>query len=236
MKHVTLIIYFLIFNSIILKSNNSILSDGKWIKIGVTESGVYKIDKNFFLDNDLSIENIDPNRIQIFGSGYNGSLPQINYKSNLIQPVELESSFHGNDDNYFDDGEYLYFFLNSSDRVYFDTINNVMSSQKNIYSDTSYYLISYNLNERKKINERILTSSYDSTTSVANNFFHYENDFYSIIQSGREWFGSIFSSGESQNIDLFEIEDDSRIDLEISLISRSTVESSFSIFFNEQLV
>ena len=68
MKHVTLIIYFLIFNSIILKSNNSILSDGKWIKIGVTESGVYKIDKNFFLDNDLSIENIDPNRIQIFGS------------------------------------------------------------------------------------------------------------------------------------------------------------------------
>ena len=87
MKHVTLIIYFLIFNSFILKSNNSILSNGKWIKIGVTESGVYKIDKNFFLDNDLSIENIDPNRIQIFGSGYNGSLPQINYKSNLIQPV-----------------------------------------------------------------------------------------------------------------------------------------------------
>ena len=80
MKHVTLIIYFLIFNSIILKSNNSILSDGKWIKIGVTESGVYKIDKNFFLDNDLSIENIDPNRIQIFGAGYNGLLPQINYK------------------------------------------------------------------------------------------------------------------------------------------------------------
>ena len=63
MKHVTLIIYFLIFNSIILKSKNSILSDGKWIKIGVTESGVYKIDKNFFLDNDLSIEIIDPNRI-----------------------------------------------------------------------------------------------------------------------------------------------------------------------------
>ena len=55
MKHVTLIIYFLIFNSIILKSNNSILSGGKWIKIGVTESGVYKIDKNFFLDNDLSL-------------------------------------------------------------------------------------------------------------------------------------------------------------------------------------
>ena len=77
MKHVTLIIYFLIFNSIILKSNNSILSDGKWIKIGVTESGVYKIDKNFFLDNDLSIENIDPNRIQIFGSGYNLSLIHI---------------------------------------------------------------------------------------------------------------------------------------------------------------
>ena len=77
MKHVTLIIYFLIFNFFILKSNNSILSDGKWIKIGVTESGVYKIDKNFFLDNDLSIENIDPNRIQIFGSGYNLSLIHI---------------------------------------------------------------------------------------------------------------------------------------------------------------
>ena len=233
MKKIILLSLFLL-NTFLLKSNNSILRDGNWLKIGITESGVYKIDLEFFKIHNLDAPNIDPSKIQIFGSGYNGPLPQLNSKSNLFQPVEIQSSFIGDDDNNLDNGEYLFFYLQSSNSFFYDSINNIMSSNKNIYSDTAYYLLTYNSQENKSINNNYNASNYDSISSHGNHFYHYENDRYSIIQSGREWFGKIFSSGDSQNINLFEIKDNSQIDLEISLVSRSTVESSFDLFFNDK--
>lgn len=235
MKQIILLSLFLL-NTSLLKSNNSILKDGNWVKIGIIESGVYKIDLDFFKMHNLYNGVIDPNKIQIFGSGYNGSVPQLNSKSNLFQPVEIETSFIGNDDNNLDEGEYLFFYLQSSDILLYDSINNLMSSKKNIYTDTAYYLLTYNSTENKNIINNDNISNYDSISSHGNYFYHYENDRFSIIQSGREWFGKIFSSGESHNINLFEIQDDSQIDLEISLVSRSTVESSFDLFFNDKSI
>ena len=88
-------IYFtlLFFVSNNLFSQTSILNDGNWFKIGVTESGIFKIDKNFFEKNNISSNNIDPKRIQVYGSGYNGALPQLNSKSNKINPQEIQIKF-----------------------------------------------------------------------------------------------------------------------------------------------
>ena len=61
-------------------SNNSILNSGNWYKIGIIKSGVYKIDKNFLIQNNINAENINPLTIQVFGSGYNGQVPQLNSK------------------------------------------------------------------------------------------------------------------------------------------------------------
>ena len=71
---------FFIFILIVFKSfsQNSILSEGQWFKLGIIESGVYKVDRSFFNSNNIDINNIDPNKIQLFGSGYNGYLPQLN--------------------------------------------------------------------------------------------------------------------------------------------------------------
>ena len=87
-------------------AQNSILREGDWIKIGVVKSGIYKIDKNFFNEINFSDKDIDPLKIQIFGSGYNGSLPQLNSLSEFINPQEVPVSFYGNNDSKFDDGEF----------------------------------------------------------------------------------------------------------------------------------
>ena len=67
MKQIILLSLFLL-NTSLLKSNNSILKDGNWVKIGIIESGVYKIDLDFFKMHNLYNGVIDPNKIQIFGS------------------------------------------------------------------------------------------------------------------------------------------------------------------------
>ena len=196
MKSLLISLLVFVFTISSIYSQSSVLKSGQWIKIGVFESGVYKVDKSFFEQNNLNLETINPNKIRIFGSGYNGSVPQLNSESSLIQPVEIESSFYGDDDDVLEDGEFIYFYLQSSDNTYFDSINNIVSSNKNIYTDSSFYLLSYGVGDRRTISKETNIIEYDSTSNYGFNYFHYEKDIYSIIQSGREWYGKIFSSGD----------------------------------------
>ena len=213
---------------------NSILSEGQWFKLGIIESGVYRVDRSFFSSNNINPDNIDPNKIQIFGSGYNGYLPQLNSESNYFEPKEIEIQFFGDEDSNFDDGEYIYFYLQSSDKIYYDSLNNEVTSLKNVYTDTSFYFININNNPSKKISNYSEVTNYNQEKNNAYYYFHFENDLYSIIQSGREWYGEIFSPGQSKKIPLFEFIDNSNLSINLGLVSRSTVESDFSVLINNQ--
>ena len=225
-------IYFILlfFLSNNLFSQTSILDNGDWFKIAVVESGVFKIDKNFFEKNNISIDNVDPKKIQVYGTGYNGVLPQLNSLSNKINPEEIQLKFYGNSDNFFDNDEFLYFYLQSSDKIHFDSISNRIKSEKNIYTDTAYYFININGDLSREINLESPTSNFEDEVSDVFFNYRYENDLYNIIQSGRYWYGEIFSPGNSLNIPLHKIFiQNSKVSLELGLVSRSTVPSSFSV-------
>ena len=225
-------IYFilLLFLSNNLFSQTSILDNGEWFKIAVFESGVFKIDKIFFEKNNISIDNVDPKKIQVYGTGYNGVLPQLNSLSNKINPEEIQLKFYGNSDNFFDNDEFLYFYLQSSDKIHFDSISNRIKSEKNIYTDTAYYFININGDLSREINLESPTSNFEDEVSDVFFNYRYENDLYNIIQSGRYWYGEIFSPGNSLNIPLHKIFiQNSKVSLELGLVSRSTVPSSFSV-------
>ncbi len=214
-------------------SNNSILNSGSWYKIGILNSGVYKLDKKFFIKNDINIDNINPLTIQVFGSGYNGQLPQLNSKSNLFQPLEINVLFNGNEDTNFDDEENVYFYLQSSDKIFYDSLNKIMDSEKNLYTDTAFYFITFNTKESKKIKNKINNINYTNERGDAFFYYNLEEDIYSIVQSGREWFGDIFSSGDQKEIELFDFNENLDLQINIDLVSRSTVDSRFNIFFND---
>ena len=225
-------IYFFLlsFVSNSLFAQASILSDGDWYKIGVVESGIFKIDKNFLEKNNISSNNIDPNKIQVYGSGYNGALPQLNSESNKINPEEIQIKIYGNSDDIFDDNEFIYFYLQSPDKIYFDYESNKVKTEKNIYTDTAYYFIKINGDISREINLEKSTTNYDDEVNDVFFNYRYENDLYNIIQSGRYWYGEIFSPGNSINIPLLEFFiENSKVFLEFGLVSRSTVPSSFTV-------
>ena len=225
-------IYFFLlsFVSNSLFAQASILSNGDWYKIGVVESGIFKIDKNFLEKNNISSNNIDPNKIQVYGSGYNGALPQLNSESNKINPEEIQIKIYGNSDDIFDDNEFIYFYLQSPDKIYFDYESNKVKTEKNIYTDTAYYFIKINGDISREINLEKSTTNYDDEVNDVFFNYRYENDLYNIIQSGRYWYGEIFSPGNSINIPLLEFFiENSKVFLEFGLVSRSTVPSSFTV-------
>jgi len=225
-------IYFFLlsFVSNSLFAQASILSNGDWYKIGIVESGIFKIDKNFLEKNNISSNNIDPNKIQVYGSGYNGALPQLNSESNKINPEEIQIKIYGNSDDIFDDNEFIYFYLQSPDKIYFDYESNKVKTEKNIYTDTAYYFIKINGDISREINLEKSTTNYDDEVNDVFFNYRYENDLYNIIQSGRYWYGEIFSPGNSINIPLLEFFiENSKVFLEFGLVSRSTVPSSFTV-------
>jgi len=57
-------------------ATNSVLANGSgtWVKIAVTQDGIYKIDKTFLEGCGISTDGLDPNSLNIFGNG-DGRLP-----------------------------------------------------------------------------------------------------------------------------------------------------------------
>ena len=170
---------------------------------------------------------INPKTLQLFGNGYNGKLPQKNSLSNEISPKEIAIKFFGNNNDVFEEGEYIYFYAQSSDKVFYDSINNEMQHEKNIYSDSSFYLLTYNQNIGKRIDEYNNGLLFDSLSNMVYHFSYNESDIYSIIQSGREWYGKIFSSNQFEEFNLMNYEPDADLDMEFKFLSRSTSDSEF---------
>jgi hypothetical protein len=229
-------IIILLFLSGYLFSQSSILSTGDWIKIGVTKSGIYKLDKNFFQDNNIEYNLINPSTIQIFGSGYNGLLPQKNNLSTLFSPKQLKISFYGNNNDVFEDNEFVYFYAQSSDKLVYDSLNNKMQYDNNIYTDSSFFLLTYNQSPGNRVDVIDNGIHYDSLSDEVFHFSYFEEDTYSIIQSGRDWFGSIYSPNEIKSFDILNYVPYSDLNIELQFLSRSLSDSKFSISINDEFI
>ena len=168
------IIFFIIFFIIDIKnilSQESILSKGDWIRIGITKNGVYKLDRSFFesYSSKIDIEKIVPSTIQIFGSGIIGPLTQNNDALSFNSPVEMKIDFVGNENNYFENNEYIIFYANGPDKVSYDSLQKNIFYLNNVYSDTAFYLLTFNQKEGKRIESKASLENYSNVIDFLQN-------------------------------------------------------------------
>lgn len=48
-------------------NKNSVMSNGEWHKIGVTSTGIQKLTYSFFVENGISVNNLNPKYLRIYG-------------------------------------------------------------------------------------------------------------------------------------------------------------------------
>ena len=236
---ILLFILLFIFDIKNVLSQESILSKGDWIRIGITKTGVYKIDKSFFesYSSKIDLDKIVPNTIQIFGSGIVGPLSQKNDALKFNSPVEMKIDFVGNDNNYFESDEYIIFYANGPHKVLYDSLEKKTIYLNNIYSDTAYYLLTFNQKEGKRIESKSSLEDYSSILNFSSETFIYENDINNILQSGRKWVGELFSNGDSKKINISSPNfSNNDITIILSALSRSTDNSKFEISLNNNKV
>ena len=121
-------------------AQNSALSEGKIFKIGITKTGIYRLDAAFLRQLKLNPADINPNNLRLFGNG-GAMLPQANAVPRPADLTENAVFVKGEADGRFDEGDALWFFGQSPHEIRFNVAEKRLEHQLNSYSDTTFYFL-----------------------------------------------------------------------------------------------
>ncbi|QRR02400.1 type IX secretion system sortase PorU [Dyadobacter sandarakinus] len=170
------------------------LSTGDWYRIGVTKSGIYKLDAPFLRKLGIEPGGIDPKTIRILG-GPAGMLPQSN-AAGISMLNEVAVQVTGEADNRFDAGDAAFFYAEGPHIVTYDTASASLSHQLHVYSDTAFYFL--NIGAQNGL--RIVPANYPAKPSARlvshfDDYWYHEQETTNLLKSGREWWGEYLGSG-----------------------------------------
>lgn len=173
-------------------AEQSLLANGKWYKISVSESGIYKLSYNDFQNMGISVSN--PKNIRIYGYG-GGQLPEIAGELNLDDMVENAIFVEGEEDGVFDASDYVLFYGQGQTLWNYNSEKEIFHHQTNVYTDRTYYFINTDIGVGKRIENSINQSTQENI--VINDFLDHayvESDLVNHAKSGRIWYGDLFNS------------------------------------------
>lgn len=191
------LILLILFNSVLGFSqviNNSKLAAGKWVKVGVTQSGIYSLDKSFFDANGVSISGVSIKRISVHGFGA-VPLPEKNgipYKEDLPElPIYIKDL---NNNGILDPEDAILFYALGPNPISYDNGNDFFVQTLNPYSDTSYYFVRIN-STSDSFSPTQRPSLAAAPTINVNKYSEIaliEKDSLNITHSGRNWYWKSF--------------------------------------------
>lgn len=173
-------------------TDTSVLATGNWYRVGVSQTGVYKITPQYLVDCGFTAGNIPTNELRVYGNG-RGMLPESNSANPAPELQEIPLYVNDGGDGIFNGNDYALAYLNGPHLWSYDATNNWFEHTYNIYSDQSFYFITLLSGNGK----RILPAGYapvaaNYTTATFDDFQFIEDDKYNLVGSGREWFGDLF--------------------------------------------
>lgn len=173
-------------------TSSSVLSSGNWYKFGVTEEGIYKIDRDFLLGLGIDFEAVNLNNIRIFGNG-GKMLPISNSEPRIDDLAEVAVYTEGLDDGVLQSDDKIWFYGQSPHRWRYTGSRFVYDW--NNYSDTTYYFLTFDYagGLPKRINEQSFSGSQSQEVVAFDDHKAYERDLYNLIKSGRTWYGEFIN-------------------------------------------
>lgn len=174
--------------------NISKLAQGNWVKVGVSQSGIFSLNKSFFESNGISLNGISIKRVSVHGFGA-VPLPEkigLPYFEDLPElPVHIKDV---NNNGLFDDQDAILFYALGPNPNSYQASSNLILPSLNPYSDTSYYFV--------RIGSSSDTQAPSSRTSLSGTATYHinkytdialiEKDSLNITHSGRNWYWKSF--------------------------------------------
>ena len=215
-----------------LAQNNSVLASGEWVKLEIEESGIYKISYSDILGYGLSVEDIDPKNIRLYGNG-GGMLPQANDSARAVDLQEVAISLNSAQNDVFQAGDYLLFYAQGPDYYSFDPIQNTPIYQKHLFATKNYYYLTVDSSPGSRI---VAGNQADSGTplTAGHRFEIHEEELFNILHSGREWYGEKFDLEITQTFSssLSGLQAGTELNVISSVMSASVKDASFDLSLN----
>ncbi len=176
---------------------NSVLSQGKFIKIRIANSGVYRL-----TFDDLNAMGISPANVRIFG--YGGAILNQSFLADKIDDLpELSIYMNRGADGVFNAGDYILFYAQGINKWSWDNARSMFTHAINHYSRYGYYFVTSDAGTGKKIETKSTSLNSALNTFPVEEFTDYqvyEKDLRSLAQSGKEFYGETFTESSTLNI------------------------------------
>lgn len=238
LKSILVCAAFTCFSGLInpLFAQSSVLSEGTWLKIPVSKTGVYKITHAQLKSAGVDIDKVDPRTIKLYTNS-GGMLPQPNAVERPIDLTECAIAVQGESDGVFNSSDLILFYAQGSDQHYYNLFKQVFYYEHNLYADKNYAFITFGGQPGK----RIQTAESPAATVEVTEYqdvFHHELTQTNILKSGREWYGERFENNVEQsiNLNIEGIVAGSSIKFVSDVVAYSLAGSSFSVKLNDQQV
>lgn len=182
-------------------AQKSAMASGNWYKIGLPETGVYKLTYSDLSNLGIDVDHLDPRQIRVYHNG-GGVLPEMNSVSRPDDLMELPIFVNGESDGRFDNGDYVLFYGRGPVCWSYDTIKAAYVHGQNPYDDYAYAFVVTGLGAGKRIAE---STTQPSTYGVAvNQFVDYqvhESDEFNLFRVGRSYYGDKMDLTSYKNFD-----------------------------------
>ena len=185
---------------------NSVLSEGLWLKFATAEEGIFEITYNDIIEAGVSPDTLNFTEFQLYGSG-GRPLP---FENSAERPLDLPLipvKTVGEGDGLFNSSDAILFYSSGVDTWNYSASDERWAHTKHFWSDSAYYFLRVdgpsNLEGSRIESEPEIQGAADEilTTHWARQFHEAEN--VNIANSGREFYGEEFSYLGSQVFGLY---------------------------------
>ncbi len=218
-------------------NEDSPLAQGEWYRIEVTETGMYKLDYNYFRSLNISISDI--NSIRLYGNG-GLAIPDDNTSPRPNTLLEIPRLVvDQNSNGIFDPEDYIIFYGRGV-RGWLYNGNNTFQHYINPYTEINYYFFTVTQGHGKQMDT--LSASAVSPTAIQPASFQeklfVEEEKYNLQNSGRLWVGEKFAGTDAgtYNRSLPGLVATSPITYRFKFLHNSTTPDNLDIFENGQLL
>jgi len=214
-------------------ASNSILSTGKWKKISVTESGIYKLTYS-----DIKNMGLNPDLVQIYG--YGGALLEENFSlSGYMDDLpEVAVWKELGSDSIFNTGDFILFYAQGPISWKYNSASSIFSRVRNHYSDKAYYLVGQRAEGTVTPTRSTFSGTPNKQVTSFTDHILYETERVNIGESasasgtGRQLYGEDFTMNASQTFTMNLINPDTTQSskVQVEFIARNNGTSTGAVY------
>lgn len=212
-------------------ATSSVLAQGKFVKIKISESGVYKLTYE-----DLQSMGITPANVRIFGYG-GAVLEQSFLKPKIDDLPEVAIWMQKGSDGVFNAGDYILFYGQGVTKWVYDKSKSLFTHSINIYSKYGYYFVTSDAGVGKRIEEKSIdvpTSAILNTIQEFSDYQIHEAELVNLAETGKEFYGETFNDKLSYNFtfNFPNIVTTNSVAARVNVAAISSVASTFTFSLN----